>query len=353
VHDQDRARPKSCATRSWAVDLVAHAQAHAHDHSHAHDHDHDHDHDHGCYALGVAYRTAATPDEHLACVLCDRNHRQVRQLIAGRSGAVCSDCIRQSLEVLEGRSPDPLEIAREAVDRSLDALPQGARFAMSGPVVRAALALAEGDPTTTRRIAQQAQRIGNPEAALDALQLLPEGELTNAERVALSASYSSLGDYERGLAVLEGVRGDDPNDLVLVVINRAAALLGIARSQGGAPDEAQLERELLRAKELLVASFPADDPRHGAYLPPLETNLAEIAIRSGRAAEALTLLRRMEKVNGGLSATARWFLGDALAALGEEKKAREEWERALASAHPDSRTAAELRDILAAPESAR
>jgi hypothetical protein len=57
----------------------------------------------------------------------------------------------------------------------------------------------------------------------------------------------------------------------------------------------------------------------------------------------------MEKANGGLSATTRWFLGDALAALGDLRKAREEWERALASAHPDSRTAAELRNILAAP----
>jgi tetratricopeptide (TPR) repeat protein len=257
--------------------------------------------------------------------------------------------VRQSVEVLEGRSLDPLEIAREAVDRCLEALPEGARFATSGPVVRAALALADRDVRLIRRIAEHAQRIGNPEAAREALQRLPEAQLTNGERIGLSAAYSSLGDFERGLAALDKIKGGAPNDLVLVVINRAAALLGIARSQGGAPDEAQIERDLLRAKEMLAASFPPDDPRHAAYLPPLETNLAEIAIRSGRAGEALALLRRVEKANGGLSATARWFLGDALAALGDHRKAREEWERALASAHPDSRTAAQLRDVLAAP----
>jgi tetratricopeptide (TPR) repeat protein len=298
----------------------------------------------------VAYRTPPSPpQEHLVCVLCDRNHRQVLQLVAGRSGAVCSDCVRQSLEVLEGRSVDPLEAAREAVSRSLEALPQEARFATSGPVVRAALVLAHGDLVATRRVAHHAQRIGNPEAALEALQQIPETQRTNGERIGLSAAYVSIGDYEHALAALDKIRGHDPNDLVLVIINRAAALLGIARSQGGAPDEAQIERDLNRAKELLATSFPPDDPRHAAYLPPLETNLAEIAIRSGRASEALSLLRRMEKTNGGLSATTRWFLGDALAALGDIKKAREEWERALASAHPDSRTAAELRNILAAP----
>lgn len=263
-------------------------------------------------------------------------------LVAGSAAAICSDCVQLAVEAISGPI-DRLAAARAALDRAIEDLTAKASFADSGALIRAAVALSGGDPARCKGLAQIALNLDNPEAAIEALSRIPEAQLDNGARIAMAVASCYARDFARGHAAIARVTGDDPQDRMLVVINRAALALTETRGPGRAPGDLRaIEADLLKVRPIADALVERDQ-RHLAQTTSLEVNLAEIALRSGDAARAARMLEDIERRLSWIHPTTHLVLGDALHAMGKARQARERWKKALDGAHPESHVAAEAR----------
>jgi ClpX C4-type zinc finger len=127
------------------------------------------------------------------CAMCRLPRAQVEALIAGDSGALCTDCVPLALAVLDGGPPGPrartaLRTSLQLITQDLD--PQTPR-AESSSLFAAAIAL-HPEPEMLRTLARHALRVSNPAAALEALNRIPEPERTAADRSNTSAAQAQL-----------------------------------------------------------------------------------------------------------------------------------------------------------------
>ncbi len=143
------------------------------------------------------------PPDPSRCVLCGRPRAEVKRLIGGLSGAVCDDCVRESIWLLE----DDAESGKSRAVASLivsmmecDALHTSrARTTALG---NAALELAADDPALLRRIGHAAVARANDTVAVAALSRLPPGAMSIDDRINLSYAHSERQEFERAAEVL-------------------------------------------------------------------------------------------------------------------------------------------------------
>jgi predicted negative regulator of RcsB-dependent stress response len=287
-------------------------------------------------------RTPASPAPREACSFCRRPAAELRRLTATAQVSICEACAAAAVGALAapggtGGTPD-LAIVRETLRATLARLGPDAPFAVSGPLVRAAAALA-----TTRaerhNLALEALRLRNPDAALVLLDV-PDATPTMLANAA--ACWVQLGRADHAVARLQAVEvaALPPIDRAHHATNLAAALL-----ERGAPDDEVAPLLELAEHELAAAG---EDPHVAAWRGCVEDSRGDLALRRGEARTALLHYRRALARRGEVTGTSR-RVGDALSHLGDAAGAREAWQAALAAAHPEGSEATVLRQRLGVP----
>ncbi len=285
----------------------------------------------------------------LRCVLCRRGRSEVHKLVEGEAGCVCSDCAVQALAVLAGAEAVERNDfwVRSLVDSTLAELDRHTLQAQTTPLLWAALAFAGPDAEALSAVAIRARDLGQPGFVVEAVGRIPREARKFRDHNNLFIALRNLERVAEAKAVIDALDFDalaEP-DRAVCSINRAVSRLDCGgEALGGVEADlavaAQLLDRLVRQPEYEEASRRL---LHGIELLRLEHDLAR-----GRVADAAARARTIDPGDN-----AHWLMvvGDALRASNDASGARASYECALEHAHPEGRTARQLRERLGLPTS--
>jgi hypothetical protein len=283
--------------------------------------------------------------DDLRCSLCSQAQADVDRLVQGEGGgAVCSSCVAEAVVVLDGGGGFGLMLS--ALGRMLSALDEHAPFAHSGPLLRAALALAQDDAAMLRNIGGMAFRLSQFEIGIDAWSLIPDDAATADDRFQQLFGLHRAPRYEDGSRLLEQIEPARlcERHLALYRIHK----VGFRLAARAAVDGAEMRALMKGLEEVEAIHRSADAEAWAEIQAPLALARARCALGAGRPAEAVRLLEAAARAhNGSLGSSYLRLLGDAKSAASDPAGARSAWSAALAVAHPESADAAEARARLA------
>ena len=273
-------------------------------------------------------------DDDLRCTLCSRTRKEVRQLVAGNLGAVCSDCLPDAIGALPGG--DAYATVLAVVEAVLAAHDVNTPLADSRPLVEAALALSRDQPDHLRRLAEHAFRLSHFALGLDALGRISASVRSTRDVLNQAYACQRLGRHGQGLQLLAQLDLPrlSPEERGLCLHNQACMTLKSEPSLTG--EALARERERIEEARMLFGAMPPSESRR-SYLASTTTGLALCAMREPDFAHAEALLREVlsEVIEPGAEV---WLqLGDALAAQDDPAGARDNWRKALRVAHPQTR----------------
>lgn len=282
----------------------------------------------------------------------------MKKLIGGPGVCICDECIDLCNEIIEDGIVED-EFAKEGlVDsvtkgraylmRQLDSIPRPVPLETARRLVEAALVLAGDVAATCREVACKATNIDDYEGALAAFSGIPEAHRTTADAINISTCHEFLGDYEGGLATIAAIDLRTASETQRKVLELHHASLQLSAGKVAAEEARALEETADRISALLPTLAIDEAWRAGLVRQAMfvHVNAARLL---GELTRAETLLRA-HLVDHEQDVHAWALLYDVHNQRGEHDQAQQARERALAHAHPESRTAQRLRDPTRDPE---
>jgi hypothetical protein len=254
-------------------------------------------------------------------------------MVEGKKGALCVDCVPATVSAFEG--PDSSLLTLRIVEDVLAHANPLAPLQKSRALVDAAAALAQDDADSLRRIVSWAIRLHCFEAALALLERIHPK--TPRDAVETAWVCWRMGRFQAGLSALATLDplALDAHDRIAYLLNHGA--LTVDADPSLPPDKlADLRSRIEEARMLALALPDKEIARH--YLAGVCEGLAALALRDKDAKRAIAVLDDSRK-HADLSPVALLLLGDAHAALGDDKAAHAAWLEAAKKAHPDTRDA--------------
>jgi hypothetical protein len=273
--------------------------------------------------------------EDAACMWCRTPRARAKKLVAGPGGSICDDCIRISMGLIQADAPsqDPLDILFSVVRAHLRNLPDSAPFATSTAMVRAAVALAQGDAAKCRGLVALVHK--NSAAALLAYEAIPGARRTSTDFLNEAALASEGGDQARALACLALLEGMDlpPDERVARDLHR---ILFTLRDEATPADTGLLEARIASAHRALSQLEDGDisDAFRAALAQEARSAAMLCALRAGDDVEAARLAREHHGMYPS-EVESLVVLAVAHERLGQSSEASSVWAQVRAKAHPD------------------
>jgi hypothetical protein len=280
----------------------------------------------------------------LVCALCGRKWAECSRMVEGQRGAMCIDCVPVTVSAFEG--PDSLaltvRVLLDVVSRRNPKTP----LADSKRLLDAIALLANNDLATVRHLEWQAIRLGHYDAAIELGERIPEEQREPNDRINAAFASYRLGRWQYGLNALAAldVSKLEAEHRALYLMNHAALAF---ESEPEAPPQ-RLDELHSRIEEarMLVLMLPVDGDLQRRYLAGIAEGQARYAFRTRDHKRAVERAQDAKKLTDEPSSSALMLLGDAHAALGDDKAAHAAWLEVLRVAHPESRDAQHARKRL-------
>jgi thioredoxin-like negative regulator of GroEL len=254
------------------------------------------------------------------CSFCGRSRAAVGTLVAGERAAICEECALAAVAVVD-ENADPADWLRAPVTVLLDAATALVARGFRGDarrVIAAALALAGTRGDRLLGIAERCAGLSLLGAARQALLQVPEGQRTDAWRLAACSVEYDAGDVGRAAAWLEeigAIAEISQEDWAVQRLLRVACRLRSLPAPS--PSEAQ---QLLRTLGELQRVLP------DAHTVTALKRRAECLVHLGDAREAARILSKLD-AGDSLDIDGAFVLAEALWMGGDEEAAIAMWRR--------------------------